>query len=50
MDWLLSINHHNLKNARWIELGREFYKWAEAQPENNKATWVALIGRSLAED
>lgn len=50
MDWLLSMNHHNLRNSRWIELGRELYEWAEAQPENDKATWVALIGRSLAED
>jgi hypothetical protein len=50
MDWLLSMNHHNLKNSRWIDVGRELYKWAEARPESDKATWVALIGRSLAED
>lgn len=50
MDWLLSMNFHNLRNSRWIELGRELYGWAEAQPESDKATWVALIGRSLAED
>lgn len=50
MDWLLSMNHHNGKNSRWIEVGRELYQWAEAQPASDKATWVALIGRSLAED
>lgn len=50
MDWLLSMNYHDLKNSRWIGLGRELYEWAEAQPESDKATWVALIGRSLAED
>ena len=50
MDWLLSMNHHNLRNSRWIELGRELYEWAEAQPESDKASWVALIGRALAED
>lgn len=49
-DWLLSTNFHNLKNNRWIEIGREFYRWAEAQPKSEKATWVALIGRSLSED
>lgn len=50
LDWLLSMNIHNLKNARWIELGRDLCRWAEEQPESDKATWVALIGRSLAED
>lgn len=50
MSWLLSMNFHNLRNERWIELGREFQKWAGAQPDNEEATWVALIGRSLAED
>lgn len=49
-DWLLSMNHHDLRNPRWIVLGRELAAWAEEQPESEKATWVALIGRSLAED
>jgi hypothetical protein len=49
-DWLLSMNIHDLRNSRWIELGREFYQWAESQPESDKSTWVALIGRSLAEE
>ena len=50
MDWLLSTNHHDLKNRRWIDLGRELYRWGETLRPSDKATWVALIGRSLAED
>jgi len=49
-DWLLSMNFHDLRNSRWIELGREFYQLAERQPKSDKSTWVALIGHSLAEE
>lgn len=50
MNWLLSTNHHNGRNSRWIEVGHELQHWAEAQPASDKATWVALIGGSLAEN
>ena len=49
-NWLLSMNHHDLRNTRWIEVGRRLYGWAEAQPSSDRATWVALIGRALSED
>lgn len=49
MNWLLSTNHHNQRNSRWIEVGHELQHWAEAQAESDKSTWVALIGGSLAE-
>lgn len=49
-NWLLSTNHHDQKNAEWIEIGRELYRWGEAQAPSERATWVALVGRSLAED
>jgi len=38
---------HDLKNRQWVELGRQLYRWEEAQPPSDKATWVAVIGRSL---
>lgn len=50
LDWLLSMNHHNLKNARWREVGRQLADWAASQPKSEKATWVGLIGQALSED
>lgn len=50
MNWLLSMNCHNLRNARWIELGRHLSGWAASQPKSEKATWVGLIGHALSED
>ncbi len=49
-NWLLSTNHHDMRNDRWIELGRKFYHWAEAQAPSERAAWVARIGRALAEE
>jgi len=49
-NWLLSTNHHNLRNDRWLAVGRELYQWAEAQPPSDKATMVAFIGKCLAEE
>ena len=49
MNWLLSTNHEDLLNSQWIEVGLELQKWAGNQPTDDQATWVALIGASLAE-
>jgi hypothetical protein len=49
-NWLLSTNHHNQRNDRWVALGRHLHGWADARPINDMTTWVALIGKSLAED
>lgn len=49
-NWLLSTNHHCQMNARWVELGRHLYNWAEAQAPSERTSWVALVGRALAED
>lgn len=48
--WLLSANPQGQRNTRWVELGRCLYHYAEAQGPSDRATWVALVGRALAED
>ena len=48
-NWLLSTNHHNMKNGRWVEMGQELEGWAKVQPASEKATWVELIGNRLAD-
>lgn len=49
-NWLLSMNHHDLRNARWIELGRQLTVWAASQQAREASTWVGLIGHALSED
>ncbi len=49
-NWLLSINHHDLRNEQWIELGRRLYGLADAQRASEKWEKVGRIGRLLAED
>lgn len=49
-NWLLSTNHNDMKNERWIAFGRKLYHWAEAQVPSDRAGWVAYIGRALAEE
>jgi hypothetical protein len=49
-NWLLSTNYHDLKNGRWIELGRDLYTWADASPASDRMTRISYMGRSLSED
>ncbi|MCU0729115.1 MAG: hypothetical protein MUF41_03290, partial [Sphingopyxis sp.] len=49
-NWILSMNIHNLRNSRWVELGHEFKRWAADQQPGELATWLGLIGCALAEE
>lgn len=47
--WLLSLNHHDMRNDRWLALGHSLRQWAQSGSPSNETEWVARIGRSLVE-
>lgn len=49
-SWFSYVYKNSMNADQWIKVGRDLHEWAEALSPSEKATWVALIGRSLAEE